>query len=134
MPARSMCMYSPHSKQFTQKTIDLLPPSDQQMSLANQRLHTNIDRPVSCPSTVEVQGSWDSLSAKLWPRDQKIASLNPGRSGSRISFSRVNFVCWLLLSVCSTTVLLQWHVKDPSHSAKSAGGRLHQNMHTPLTQ
>ena len=22
-------------------------------------------------------------------------------------------------------VLLQWHVKDPGHSAKSAGGRLH---------
>ena len=31
-------------------------------------------------------------------------------------------------------VLLQWHVKDPSHSAKSTDGRLHQNMHTPLTQ
>ena len=31
-------------------------------------------------------------------------------------------------------VLLQWHVKDPSHSAKSADGRLHLNIHTPLTQ
>ena len=31
-------------------------------------------------------------------------------------------------------VLPQWHVKDPCHSAKSAGGRLHLNMHTPLTQ
>ena len=31
-------------------------------------------------------------------------------------------------------VLLQWHVKDPSHSAKSAGGTLHLNMQTPLTQ
>ena len=29
-------------------------------------------------------------------------------------------------------VLPQWHVKDPGHSAKSAGGRIH--MHTPLTQ
>ena len=38
------------------------------------------------------------------------------------------------LGVCSTPVLLQWHVKDPGHSAKSAGGRLHLNMHTPLTQ
>ena len=27
-----------------------------------------------------------------------------------------------------------WHVKDPGHSAKSAGGRLHLNTHTPLTQ
>ena len=31
-------------------------------------------------------------------------------------------------------VVLQWHVKDPDHSAKSAGGRLHLNTHTPLTQ
>ena len=27
----------------------------------------------------------------------------------------------------------QWHVKDPGHSAKSAGGWFHQNTHTPLT-
>ena len=32
-------------------------------------------------------------------------------------------------SVRSTPVLPQWHVKDPGHSAKSAGGRLH--LHTP---
>ena len=31
-------------------------------------------------------------------------------------------------------MLPQWHVKDPSHSAKNAGGRLHLDMHTPLTQ
>ena len=30
-------------------------------------------------------------------------------------------------------VLPQWHVRDPGHSAKSAGGRLHLNMHTSLT-
>ena len=30
-------------------------------------------------------------------------------------------------------MLPQGHVKDSSHSAKSAGGRLHLNMHTPLT-
>ena len=29
-------------------------------------------------------------------------------------------------------MLPQWHVKDPGYSAKSAGGRLHLNMHTPL--
>ena len=34
----------------------------------------------------------------------------------------------------SPECLLQWHVKDPSHSAKSSGGRLHLNMHTPLTK
>ena len=36
--------------------------------------------------------------------------------------------------VRSTPMLLQWHVKDPGHLAKSAGGRSHLNMHTPLTQ
>ena len=67
-------------------------------------------------------------------RDQKVASSKPGMSSGRIFFFRVNFVCWLLPGVCSTPMLLQWHVKYPSHSAKSAGGRLHLNMHTPLTQ
>ena len=28
-------------------------------------------------------------------------------------------------------MLPQWHVKDPGHSVKSAGGRLHLNTHTP---
>ena len=32
------------------------------------------------------------------------------------------------------SLLPQWHIKDPGHSAKSAGGQLHQNMHTPMTQ
>ena len=49
-------------------------------------------------------------------------------------FSRVNFECRLLFGVHSTPVLPQWHVKDPGPSAKSAGGRLHLNTHTPLTQ
>ena len=31
-------------------------------------------------------------------------------------------------------MLLQWHIKDPGHSAKSAGGWLHLSTHTPLTQ
>ena len=31
-------------------------------------------------------------------------------------------------------VLAQWHVKDPGHSAIGAGGRLHLNTPTPLTQ
>ena len=33
-------------------------------------------------------------------------------------------------SIRSTPVLPQWHVKDPSHSAWSAGGRLQLNTHT----
>ena len=28
----------------------------------------------------------------------------------------------------------KWHVKDPSHTAKTAGGRLYLNIHAPLTQ
>ena len=67
-------------------------------------------------------------------RDRKVASSNPGRSGGKIFFSRVNFVCWLLFGVRSTPVLPQWHVKDPSHSAKTAGGRFHQSTHTPWNQ
>ena len=31
-------------------------------------------------------------------------------------------------------VLPQWHEKDPGHCAKSSGGMLHLNTHTPLTQ
>ena len=69
-----------------------------------------------------------------WSRDQKVVSSNPSRNGRRFFFSRVNFVCWLSFGVSSTPLLLQLHVKDPSHSAKSAGGRLHLNIHTPLTQ
>ena len=30
-------------------------------------------------------------------------------------------------------MLPQWHVKDPGHSAKSAGDKLYLNTHTPLT-
>ena len=40
----------------------------------------------------------------------------------------------LLFGVRSRPVLSQWHVKDPSHSAKSAGGRLNLNMQTSVTQ
>ena len=49
-------------------------------------------------------------------------------------FFRVNFVCWLLFGVYSIPVSPQWHVKDPGHSDKNAGGRLQLNTNTPLTQ
>ena len=50
----------------------------------------------------------------------------------------LKFLCsqhcvWLLFSVCSTPLLPQWHIKGLGHSTKSAGGRLHLNMHTPFT-
>ena len=79
-------------------------------------------------------GNQDSLLVRVPHCDPKVASLNPGRSGGRIFFSRVNFVCWLLFGVRFTPVLLQRHIKDPSHSGINAGGRLHLNTHTTLTQ
>ena len=69
-----------------------------------------------------------------WARYWKVASSSPGRSGERVFFSRVNFLCWLLFGVCSTSALLQWHVKGSCHSAKSTGVRFHLNTHTPITQ
>ena len=70
----------------------------------------------------------------LGTRDRKVAGSNPGRSGGRIFFSaEFTFVCPLLFDVRLTPVLLQWHVKDPGHSAKSAGGRFHLNTHSPVT-
>ena len=79
-------------------------------------------------------GSRDKLLVKRRTRDRMVESSNPGRSGGIIFFSRVNFVCWLLFGVRSTSMLRQWHVKDPGRSAKSAGGRLQVNTHTTLTQ
>ena len=75
-----------------------------------------------------------SLLVERRTRDRKVASSKPGRSGGKMFFSRVNFVCWLLFGVHSTPMLPQWHVKDTDHSGKSAGGRLHLNTHTTLTQ
>ena len=65
-----------------------------------------------------INHSWDSLLVKCQNRDLKVVSLNPSRSGRRIFFSRVNFVSWLLFGAHSIPALLQWHVKDPGHSAK----------------
>ena len=77
---------------------------------------------------------WIACWLECLTHNWKVASSNPGRSGGRIFFSRVNLVCWFLFSVCSSLMLPQWHVKDPGQFAKSAGGRLHLNRHTPLTQ
>ena len=48
-------------------------------------------------------------------------------------------VDWQCASVSCNRGLLtpglpQWHVKDPGHSAESAGSQLHLNTHTSLTQ
>ena len=40
----------------------------------------------------------------------------------------------LIFNIHSTSVLPQWHAKDPGHSASSAGACLQLNIHTSLTQ
>ena len=62
--------------------------------------------------------------------DWKVADSSPGRSGGRLFLSRVNFLCWLFFRypfhprVTAVT-------RNNCLSAKSAGGRLQLNMHTP---
>ena len=84
---------------------------------------------VACATTLRVMDI-KGIALLLWylagiaccqerrTRDYKVASSNPSRSGGRIFFSKANFVCWLLFGVRSTSVLSQWHAKDPGHSAK----------------
>ena len=74
-----------------------------------------------------MKGCWESLLKERQTHDWKVTSSNPGRSGEGIFFSTVNFLCWLLFGVSSTPSYC-------SHCAKSADGRLHLNLHTPLTQ
>ena len=80
-----------------------------------------------------IYGSWDSVIEHRTHDWKLVNSILAGAVGEIFS-SRVNFVCWLLFGIRSIPLLPQWHVKDPSHSAKNAGGRLHLNTHTPLTQ
>ena len=101
----------------------------------------------------EVSGSRDSSVVEHRTCHGKVVGLSPSRSGRRIFFSRVNFLCrfsfWYLFHPLVTTVaynsvpiliwvsvpppcyLPQWHIKDPSHSAKSASDRSLLNTHEP---
>ena len=65
-----------------------------------------------------------------WTHDRKVTGSDPFRSGGRIFFSVINFLC-SYFSTPYTPILSQWHVKYPGHSAKSAGGRLQLNRHAP---
>ena len=56
---------------------------------------------------------------------------SPRRSGGRIFFSGVNFLCWLLFRYPFHPRVTAVHVKYPGHSAGSACGRLELNMHAP---
>ena len=63
-------------------------------------------------------GSRDSVLVERRTRDRKVAGSDPGRSGGRIFFLRVKFVCLLFFGVRSNPELPQWHVKDPGRLPK----------------
>ena len=64
-------------------------------------------------------------------RDRKSRVRVPAGSASEFSAPRSTFCADSFFGVRSTPVIPQWHVKDPGHSAKSAGGRLLPNAHAP---
>ena len=78
----------------------------------------------------------DSLLVERQTRDRIVANSNPGGSGGRLFFQ--SQLCVVTLIRCPfnprVTAVARKNNQQPSHSAKSAGGRLHVNMHTPLTQ
>ena len=55
----------------------------------------------------------------------------PARAAGEFSSPGSTFCFDSNVGIRSTPVLPQEHVKDPGHSAKSAGGRLQLNTHTP---
>ena len=55
----------------------------------------------------------------------------PAGAAGEFSSPGSTFCADSYFGIHSTSMLLQQHVKDPSHSAKSAGGRLQLNTHTP---
>ena len=55
----------------------------------------------------------------------------PAGAAGEFSSPGSTFCADSYFGVRSTPVLPQLHVKDPGHSAKSAGGRLQLNTHTP---
>ena len=79
-------------------------------------------------------GSWDSFLVTVpdsWSKGCEFES----RQERRENFLLQSQLCVLTFVRCPFHPrITQWHVKDPTHSAKSAAGRLHLNMHTPLTQ
>ena len=55
----------------------------------------------------------------------------PAGTAGEFSSPGSNFCADSYFGIRSTPVLPQWHVKNPGHSAKIAGGRLQLNTHTP---
>ena len=71
-------------------------------------------------------GSRDNLLVERKTRDRKDASSVLGRSGERIFFSGVNFLCWLLFGVrsspCYRSGTLKTNKQTNYYSVKSVGG------------
>ena len=63
--------------------------------------------------------------------DRKVAGSSPCRSGRRIFFSRVNFLCWLLFRYPFYARVTAIAHERSGHSAKCPGGRLQLNTHAP---
>ena len=97
------------------------------------KFHTFVRKKQKCDSNI-FTFLHDSLLVRApdsWSKSCEFES----RQERRENFFLQSDLCVLTFSgVRSTPMLPQWHVKDPSHSAKSAGGRLHLNTRTPLTQ
>ena len=55
----------------------------------------------------------------------------PAGAAGEFSSPGSTFCADSYFGICSTPVLLQEHIKDPGHSAKSTSGRLQLNTHTP---
>ena len=55
----------------------------------------------------------------------------PAGTAGEFSSPGSTFCADSCFGVRSTPVLPQWHVKNPGHSARSAGVRLQLNTHTP---
>ena len=78
---------------------------------------------------IKDKGSRDSLLIRTpdsWSKGCEFESRQERQDQSQL--------CVLTLILCPLHPRVsQWHVKDPGHSVKSAGGRLHLNTHTFLT-
>ena len=65
------------------------------------------------------------------PRSRSSSHTPRRRAAGEFSSQGSTFCADSYFGIRSTPVLPQQHVKDPGHSAKSAGGRLQLNTHTP---
>ena len=91
-----------------------------------QRIHGR--RLLHC---LRAKGNRDSLLVKA-PDSSSIGRIPAEAAGDFSSPESTLCADSYSVSVPPPPVLPQWHVKDPCHSAKSAGGRLHLNTHIKI--